>query len=142
MFGSKAIAQNQPDTTELITFWETQVTYLINKDTTGLSQTIDYPVTGLWAMFFALGEPQKQWGKDEFFGMLDSLLPRPIITSLKNQTYRDVEIHIIDGVTELWVLANKGIEVSDDCDDCETALYFCYSKLGGVWKLWSVQIVG
>ena len=134
--------QTQPDSVELKEFWNTQIMQLINKDTSGLSNSIQFPVSGIWPMFLDLGDPTEIWNKKDFFENIDKLIPPDLILKLKEQNFSNVEVVNDLGFTELFVMYSRNILIPENGEFDESAMFFCYKRINGKWKLWSIQIAG
>ena len=139
---SSLIGQSMPDSAELKMFWDTQIAQIISKDSVQLNNSIQFPVSGLWAMFLGFGEPTDKWGEEKFFSNIDILIPPELISNLESQSYKNIEIINELGFTELLITYERNTMPMENGEVDEGAMLFCYKQINGIWKLWSIQIVG
>lgn len=140
--GFSAYSQSKIESTELKEFWNQKVLPVIDKDTSKLTDIIEFPVSGLWGFYFGYGKPDEKISKEDFYENIDLLIPQELREYLQNQSYQDIEITNESGFTELIVTFGKSNYDPKMGEYDESALLFFYKKVDGVWKLWSVTIVG
>ena len=135
-------AQSNIDSTELKQIWNSNILPIINKDTSSLSKTINFPVSGLWSMFIGFNNnPETKHSKKDFFKNIDKFITPDLSSSLSKQSYKDFEIHIELGFPEVTIAYGKKTPL-DNGEMDEGALIFLFKKINGQWKLWSCTIVG
>lgn len=127
---------------EFENFYQKSISPIIHRDTTRLSEVILFPVSGVWAVHFGMGNPEKEWQQQEFFKNINSFITERVKRELINLKFEDLEYNDKLGFTELVVSIDTSDYPSGNNEVQESSLIFFFKLQDNVWKLHSVGIAG
>jgi len=123
-------------------FWNEIVVPILKKDKKTLKKIIHFPLKGSWAQNMGFKKVETKVKASEFFANYEKLFDKNCIKKLSELKYKDVQIYIGDGYTQLIV--SNGWEIpyitkTGRKSHVEGGIILNFKKIKNKWKLFSIK---